>query len=371
MIRKLLLYIIKKFPLDYNTFRKIVLEFEKRNDYFISLSNRPKKSDLIKTETISYSTSLPPIAIVIQGPIVYEEDFTLETIKIYKKHYPNVKIILSTWETENKEYLMLIEKLDVTVIANKFPEDPGFQNLNLQTTSTINGLRKAKEDGAEYVIKSRTDNRFYAPDVLEFLYTIIEKYSIDMELTPRNRLVAISYISKKFIPYFVPDLFMFGHIDDMILYWGLAPDNRKISNEDIKKETIESIIKKSNSVHYAKQYLTKVGFRTELSLTQSNKAWKDYFCVIDKEMIDFYWYQKSPSIDKHGRAYSYKDPKRYLDRTYIRLQETREKVYDDRHFMQPMRYIDWYTLINSEKTNDIFDLNKISKFNRSRHFKIR
>ena len=40
-------------------------------------------------------------AIMLQGPIVKENDFTYETIKLYQNNFPNAKIILSTWRNES------------------------------------------------------------------------------------------------------------------------------------------------------------------------------------------------------------------------------------------------------------------------------
>ncbi len=44
--------------------------------------------------------SLEDTAIVMQGPIMYDDDFTMETLYRYRAIYPDTLIILSTWEGE-------------------------------------------------------------------------------------------------------------------------------------------------------------------------------------------------------------------------------------------------------------------------------
>ena len=67
--------------------KKLFNLFEKPLPYFFTFHLRPKRADKIGTvadKSLKYSK----VAIVIQGPIVYDEDFTLETIKLYKKIFP-------------------------------------------------------------------------------------------------------------------------------------------------------------------------------------------------------------------------------------------------------------------------------------------
>ncbi len=51
------------------------------------------------------------VAVVMQGPLIAANNFTLETIKIYKKtFFPDTIIIVSTWHGENEGVLGAIKK---------------------------------------------------------------------------------------------------------------------------------------------------------------------------------------------------------------------------------------------------------------------
>ena len=82
-------------------------------------------------------------AIVIQGPIRHEKDFTLETVKLYGKHYPAATVILSTWEDENISAFESLGSEKFKVIRNKKPSNPGGSNINMQIVSTKAGVDKA------------------------------------------------------------------------------------------------------------------------------------------------------------------------------------------------------------------------------------
>ena len=93
-----------------NVFYKLMKECEKKASYFMSFNLRPKKSEGVTSiEKGKYDYS--EIAIVIQGPLVHEEAFTYETIKTYKKIFPNAPVIVSCWDNEEQEYVEEIKKL--------------------------------------------------------------------------------------------------------------------------------------------------------------------------------------------------------------------------------------------------------------------
>ena len=46
------------------------------------------------------------VGIVIQGGLVYENDYTIYTAKLYRQWYPKIPIIISTWKNEaNEDFL--------------------------------------------------------------------------------------------------------------------------------------------------------------------------------------------------------------------------------------------------------------------------
>ena len=85
-------------------------------------------------------------AIIMQGPLVREDDFTLETVKIYEKLFPGTVIIVSTWEDSAEEYVKKLSELsNCIVLLNEPPKFSGILNLNMQVVSTLAGIKKAKE----------------------------------------------------------------------------------------------------------------------------------------------------------------------------------------------------------------------------------
>ena len=72
---------------------------EVQQNTFITYHYRPMEAASINSCRDQVKNE-PPLAIVIQGPVLHENNFTLETVKLYKKNFAQAKIILSTWENE-------------------------------------------------------------------------------------------------------------------------------------------------------------------------------------------------------------------------------------------------------------------------------
>src|SRR6185436_20253705 len=71
---------------------------------FITFHLRPIVSSDFK-RTSSSTSSLPPYAIVLRGLIATENNFTLETLKLYTKLFPGAPLIVSTWDHTSEEAL--------------------------------------------------------------------------------------------------------------------------------------------------------------------------------------------------------------------------------------------------------------------------
>lgn len=85
-------------------------------------------------------------AIIIQGPNTHGEEI--------KKCYNSFSVIFSTLENSDTSNL---KDSDFIILKNKIPEHSGKYNFNYQVTNTLNGIRKAKELGFDYVFKIRSD----------------------------------------------------------------------------------------------------------------------------------------------------------------------------------------------------------------------
>ena len=55
-------------------------------------------------------------AVIIQGPIQENEEFLKQTVKIYKKIFKNSLIIVSTWESENKQFIEELRNENIHII---------------------------------------------------------------------------------------------------------------------------------------------------------------------------------------------------------------------------------------------------------------
>ena len=158
----------------------------------------------------------PSCAIVIQGAILHTEQFTLETVRMYKKMYPFAHIIVSTWEHEDCAQMETEE--GVHIIYNRKPEYNGPYNLNLQITSAPAGVTKAKELGAEFTLKTRTDHRMYNRNAFETMTNMLN-YFKPSERSNQKKRILLGTGGNVFRPYLIPDMFVFGDTDDMLELW--------------------------------------------------------------------------------------------------------------------------------------------------------
>ncbi len=267
-------------------------EQAKRN--FITIHERPICAGQIKRET-NDPISYPLSAIVIQGPIVTDYDFTLETIKLYKKNFRNIVIIVSTWDNEPKFRLDAIRLEGANIVTSPKPENAGPCNINLQIISTQRGISLAKKLGAKYVIKTRTDQRMYGLNIMQFLFDMVENFSITSPLKfIKKRLVGVSIGTQKYPLYHLSDLFMFGDIDDMIFYWNteMVPTNIGAKTFVAEKYLFTSFLK-------------RVGWPVTDTLEDSWRAITRYAMVADTETLDLYWLKYSRHREYRFRSYNH------------------------------------------------------------------
>ena len=83
---------------------------------------------------------------------------------------------------------------------------------------------------------------------------------------------------------------MFGQIDDMLTYWGVALDERveipggaglSTAREYSKKEIVE--------VYFMTNFLRRMGWEIQWTLENYRSALANYFVVVDASSIDLYW----------------------------------------------------------------------------------
>lgn len=254
---------------------------------FYNLKNFPIKAKNYQLQSDAYT--IPSLCIVIQGPIVKENDFTLETCKIYKKIFNNSEtIILSTWDTEDKKYLKNFEAIGVKVLLSKAPDFAGRANLNYQILSTMKGLKEGEKLGCEYAIKTRTDQRFYSTNLSRDLFNLLKIYPPSPNYNMHSRLVALSFNSFKYRYYGISDRFLFGNTQDMLKYWNSPLDTKKYEEyKTIKQKDLWQ--QYCSETYIALHFLKNIGVTPEYTLKHTWKIYKDLFIFIDKEILDMYW----------------------------------------------------------------------------------
>lgn len=195
---------------------------------FVTLLIRPKKD--FRREPSPLAAESKCTAILIQGQIVREGQFTIETISLYRKIFPNIPIIVATWEGESVEDLREIASLGARIILCKKPSSSGFLNFNLQRETTVKGLEAVKELGVSRVLKTRSDQRIYNRFAIAFLQAMLMQFPQKGDVPCKGRIFILGATTLTNFPLHVCDMLQFGFVDDVCKFWG-APAHK----EDIER----------------------------------------------------------------------------------------------------------------------------------------
>jgi hypothetical protein len=281
------------------TYFKIITQFLKgfeyfSGEYYFSFLKRERFSQQVTTLDFS-KNSFSDTAIIMQGQVIKKDNFTLNTVLIYKKRYPNALIIVSTWEEhESKELIEFAENNDFVILFNIKPLNSGISNINLQIISTKNGIEFAKSRGVKYCVKTRTDQRIYKKDFLNFLNstrTFFNNNKILADYGLNDRIIITSLNTYKFRLYGPSDMFMYGHIDDIFKYWDVELDNRILNQLDINNTVIGWSQASLCEVYLCINYLQRINYEFNWSIYDSWSVLANFFIVIDKLSIDLFWFK--------------------------------------------------------------------------------
>ena len=269
---------------------------------FLTKVYRPKKADEIGIR--SHQKTKYKTAIVLQGPIKNEDDFTYESVKLYKLLYPECEVILSTWKSEENQKDKF-EELGAIVLLNEPPKKPGYANCAYQALSSIEGIRKARELGCERVCKARTDQRFHTPNLFFYMEKLLEQFPLKIKTTQKERLIAISTTTLSFRVYNICDMFIYGDIDDVENYFDCPLDTRdwgKDSNvEWINAEQFGRL--RFAEAWFASYYLEKLGYELKFTIEDSDYYRNELFIIVDGSTIDLLW-QKYNDDEYKDREYN-------------------------------------------------------------------
>ena len=193
-------------------------EYERNYPYYISYIKRPKyaKQYVSIEEPDEFTKNT---AIIMQGPLRKEDNYTVETVKFYHKIYPGATVIVTTWKDEDPRVISELRRQpDCIVVLNEYPQYSGVLNVNYQAWSTFNGIKKAKELGLEYAWKTRADHRYLRKGAIRFMCGLLEQYPVDESVGYQKKRI-VTAAAFLFRPYWNADQWNFGQIDDLYHYW--------------------------------------------------------------------------------------------------------------------------------------------------------
>ena len=217
------------------------------------------------------------IFFVIQGHTNFCDEI-LESFKTTKN------VIWSTDDDADPSHLEKIKNSNVKLVTSKKPNFPGYGNVNLQINSTLQGLYLAKEMGADYVVKMRSDMSF--SDTNKFIDILIlnnkiyflayvnnlksgnlpsERKEIDVWISKENL-----YINNLKGYNYVLDFINYGPIEKMISFWSYPLENSNIPVPLEHKLLVWDLKNNHQDLDLSFEYLSEIyGFF--LSDLQKNK----------------------------------------------------------------------------------------------------
>lgn len=280
-----------------------------------------------------------PIGLVLQGPLLLQDDFTVESVRYYSRVKPQVIVIVSTWEGEDAAALERIKVLGAEIVINKKPHCPGRSNVNYQVTSTRGGIERAIQLGCQHVAKTRTDQRIYSIPTLLSLSRILFDYPVrNSPSRQRQRIITTSRGTSKYGPYHFSDFFIYGEINDMLEFWSPPLDYEAYHHLWNKRSDAKSYPEAISMVpeHYIiRHYLLRDLDQLQYSVNAWWSILADRFCVIDWSNLDVYWPKYEPTKE-------------------------RSDLFVDHHVvMHNIRFLDWLALYSRNQDGTKFLQNNI------------
>ncbi len=252
---------------------------------FMTFHLRPRSAGAVETPPSRWLT-YPRTGIILQGPLLLPDDFTLETIKLYRRHFSDQPVILSTWSDEPPEALRACEAAGAILVIKDAPANPGPSNINRQIVSTRAGLAKCAELGVEYAVKSRTDLRMYNPNALAFLHSLLLAFPLGQVEHQRRRIAGLGLNTLKYRRYGLSDLFLFGATEDLERYWACPLDPREAAPDAPFGAHAELRL---CEVYLEANYLESIGRPLAWTVADSWRALAEHFCIVDAQSLDLYW----------------------------------------------------------------------------------
>lgn len=263
------------------------------SERFYTYHIRPQHAASVGLDPVMPTLADEMIGIVIQGPLLREADFTLESAVLYLRTFPTAHVVISTWDNEDMGQHEVLQNSRLHVVKSAPPRTSGLGTTNFQLVSTRAGIERLEQLGCKYVLKTRSDQRAYANNLDHYLIALLHQYPSRSE-NQKYRIVELSMNICRYRPYSMCDMFQFGHINDMKDMWFAELDERHMSTKQFSsrkltsREVSEADI---GEIYLHRRYLEKIKAESTVSMRVYYQALLDYFIVIDKEQVDLYWHK--------------------------------------------------------------------------------
>lgn len=154
-------------------------------------------------------------AIVMQGPIY----FSTESIVNYYNNF-DCTLILSTYP--NAVHFNTSHLKNFHLITNERLPTPGIGNRNLQRLTSFTGTQLAKNLGAKYTLKCRTDHFFKNPNTINMLELSMASFPLTVKQGNQKERIIIpdggTTLNKNWGSPHISDHWWFGRTDDILEY---------------------------------------------------------------------------------------------------------------------------------------------------------
>lgn len=259
-------------------------------------------------------------AIILQGPLLLENHFTLNTVKLYHSLYPECKIIVSTWKNENEEEIKAIEEAGAVIVQGDLPEKTGLGNMNYQIVSTQRGIILAESLGAEYVLKTRTDQRLYKSNILDYFESLQKTFPVKGKQKARIIVFQGTVGGVMFIPYFIADFLYYGSIADIRNMFDIELSDLNLAKED-RLQWLKEIRSKNPTIHdyynmtapeiiIIKNYVSKyINSNMEDTVEEYWDFVRDFLITVSWDDIGMFW----PKYERYNESKFYRISSRYDD----------------------------------------------------------
>ncbi len=307
-------------------FRFALRQSHKKGTEFLTFHARPK----LAKDFGAWSDPNPDarrVVVVVQGPIVLQEDFTVESVRIYQKTFAGCQVVVSTWEGEDAAAVGRLRDAGADLIFGSRPSESGQLNVNLQLASARAGVARARALGAEYVLKSRSDQRIYAPNAAAFLVDLLRVFPVVPGFDQKGRIVTCGRSGWRFGLYQLSDQIVFGYAEDMEKYFSAPP--RPVGLPENYRDLIGPVCQfKSPEAYLAASFLQAIGRSLSWTLWDSWRAVGDHFCVVDWSTLDVYWPKYGVHIEHDLFYYMIESTQQWTFPEWLRVHTHKERPPD-------------------------------------------